>query len=308
MASGFAPSSREVPDPELIDSFDLPVESIKVREFSQAAWDHDPAHLAGDPVPPTFLGAAAQMMARAHPVESAGLDLARSFHGEERIAVHALVRVGDTLQARVHSNRLPDAHGRRSGRIRRFRFRSSFLREGEPVAVIDRVILDSEHTPAAPALPAVRQAFDPGLSPRADPLAAAVRHWSSWRPGEMVTAEFAGLTRTDFVRYAGASGDFTAVHFDDGVASRHGAPAAFAMGMLSGAFLGHVLADLFRLDGGFDFDIRFHDRVWPGDTLTVTARLESAEEGGAAVRLECARDDGALVTTASARLGLARTA
>jgi acyl dehydratase len=121
-----------------------------------------------------------------------------------------------------------------------------------------------------------------------------------------LSALFADLTRTDFVRYAGASGDLTAVHFDDRVAQLHGAPVAFAMGMLSGAFLGHVLSDLVALDGEFDLAMRFRDQVWPGDSLTVSAEVESVDEDAAVILLNCARDDGTSVTTGWARVGRTR--
>jgi hypothetical protein len=78
------------------------------------------------------------------------------------------------------------------------------------------------------------------------------------------------------------------------------------MGMLSAAFLGHVLSDLVVLDGRFDLAIRFRDQVWPGDSLTVSANVESVDEDAAVVILNCARDDGSSVTTGRARVGRAR--
>ena len=45
------------------------------------------------------------------------------------------------------------------------------------------------------------------------------------------------ITRTQLVRYAGASGDFNPAHYDEGVARRAGLPRPMAHGMLSMAFL-----------------------------------------------------------------------
>jgi hypothetical protein len=45
------------------------------------------------------------------------------------------------------------------------------------------------------------------------------------------------LTRTDFVRYQGASGDMNPIHHDEGYARRAGFPTVFAVGMLGAGIL-----------------------------------------------------------------------
>ena len=49
------------------------------------------------------------------------------------------------------------------------------------------------------------------------------------------------LTRTDFVRYAGASGDFNPIHHDQTFAEASGNPTVFAMGMLNASILSRVV-------------------------------------------------------------------
>src|SRR4029078_10498101 len=51
--------------------------------------------------------------------------------------------------------------------------------------------------------------------------------------GEERTQEFPALTRTMFVKYAGASGDFNPMHHDDTIASQVGNPSVFGHGLLS---------------------------------------------------------------------------
>jgi acyl dehydratase len=51
------------------------------------------------------------------------------------------------------------------------------------------------------------------------------------------------LTRTDLVRYAGASGDFNPIHWSDRVAADVGLPGVIAHGMLTMALGGRVLTD-----------------------------------------------------------------
>lgn len=76
------------------------------------------------------------------------------------------------------------------------------------------------------------------------------------------------LTRTDFVRYAGASGDFNPIHHDQTFAEQAGLPTVFAHGMLNAGFLGKCVADYVGRENLRRFKVRFATRVWPGDTIT----------------------------------------
>ena len=105
--------------------------------------------------------------------------------------------------------------------------------------------------------------------------------------GEVV---FGPLERVDFVRYAGASGDFNPIHTDEGYARRTGAPTVFAMGMLPAGYLAHAVTDWF---GGPQnlrrFKVRFTTRVWPGDELVCRARVVAIEDGIVKTTLEARR-------------------
>src|SRR5215469_1723719 len=70
------------------------------------------------------------------------------------------------------------------------------------------------------------------------------------------------LTRTDLVRYAGASGDFNPIHHDE-------------------TFVG--AGNLRR------YKVRFATRVWPGDTITCTGTVTRCYEvdGQALIDGEC---------------------
>jgi peroxisomal enoyl-CoA hydratase 2 len=97
------------------------------------------------------------------------------------------------------------------------------------------------------------------------------------------------LTRTHFVRYAGASGDFNPMHHDDTVAAAVGNPSVFGHGMLTAGLMARVVKDWFGPEALRRFQVRFSKQVWPGDTLTCTARVTalSEEDGGGLVDLEC---------------------
>jgi len=76
------------------------------------------------------------------------------------------------------------------------------------------------------------------------------------------------LTRTDFVRYAGASGDFNPMHHDDTKATAAGFPSVFGHGMLTMGLLARSLKDAFGPTALRRFQVRFSRQVWPGDALT----------------------------------------
>lgn len=116
-------------------------------------------------------------------------------------------------------------------------------------------------------------------------------------------------TRTDIVRYQGASGDFNPVHHDDEFAQSGGMPGAFSVGMLQAGLLATYCADLFGATAVRRFAVRFAEQVWPGDVLTCsgTVREVRAEDGGRVADLDLAisRAAGGVAVsgTATVRLG-----
>jgi acyl dehydratase len=117
-----------------------------------------------------------------------------------------------------------------------------------------------------------------------------------------------GISRTHFVRYAGASGDFNPMHHDDTVATSVGNPSVFGHGMLTAGLMGRVLTDWFGPTGLRRFQMRFSKQVWPGETLTCTATVtglrddEDDEGADGLVDVECqvTNQDGEIKLTGSA--------
>lgn len=81
------------------------------------------------------------------------------------------------------------------------------------------------------------------------------------------------LTRTQFVRYAGASHDYNPNHHDEVYAQANGNKAVFGMGMLAGGYCARHLTEWFGVGRLTRLRIRFASRFWPGDVLTCTARV-----------------------------------
>jgi acyl dehydratase len=96
--------------------------------------------------------------------------------------------------------------------------------------------------------------------------------------GEERTQEFPALTRTMFVKYAGASGDFNPMHHDDTIASQVGNPSVFGHGMLTMGLAARVVKDWFGAEAIRRLQVRFAKQVWPGDVLTATAKVTGTRE------------------------------
>ena len=105
------------------------------------------------------------------------------------------------------------------------------------------------------------------------------------------------LTRTDLVRYAGASGDFNPLHHDHAFAMKSGLPDVMAHGMLSAGLLASALTRWFGPGAVRRYAVRFKSPVWPGEVLTARciARTPGAKEGEADLVLELTRADGETV-------------
>ncbi|MBI5966547.1 MAG: MaoC family dehydratase N-terminal domain-containing protein [Deltaproteobacteria bacterium] len=89
------------------------------------------------------------------------------------------------------------------------------------------------------------------------------------------------ITRTQIVKYAGASGDFNPIHHDELYAIRAGNDRIFAMGMMTAGFLSHMITDWVGGGNLRKYRVRFATRIWPSDTVTCKGKItmKYTEEG-----------------------------
>jgi acyl dehydratase len=112
------------------------------------------------------------------------------------------------------------------------------------------------------------------------------------------------ITRTDIVRFAGASGDFNPLHHDEERARAAGFPGVFAMGQMQAGMLSRLATDWLGLGTIRTYRVRFSAKVWPGDMLTLRGSEESRqheeETGEELVHcvLEAVRQDGEVAVKA----------
>lgn len=115
---------------------------------------------------------------------------------------------------------------------------------------------------------------------------------------------FGPISRTDIVRYAGASGDFNPIHHDETFAKAAGFPTVFSIGMFQAALLATYATDWLGAAEIRRFTVRFSEQVWPGDELTcngtVTAVEPADQRTQVEVELTCTRQTGGAAITGSA--------
>ena len=109
------------------------------------------------------------------------------------------------------------------------------------------------------------------------------------------------LSRTNFVRYAGASGDFNPIHVDPDFAAGGPFGRTIAHGLMTLAFVAEMLNAWSggAFDAGGELDIAFVGPVFVGDTVEVSGMVEDIEQAGgravAVVKLGCRAGDRAIL-------------
>ena len=110
------------------------------------------------------------------------------------------------------------------------------------------------------------------------------------RPADPLPEVHETIERIDLVRYAGASGDFNPIHWNDEVARAAGLPGVIAHGMYSMAVAARMVAGWAGDPAAIRrLKVRFSAMIQPGQTLTV--RGEVAEVDGSRVSVRFWADD-----------------
>jgi acyl dehydratase len=111
------------------------------------------------------------------------------------------------------------------------------------------------------------------------------------------------VTRLDLVRYAGASGDFNVIHWNERIAKAVGLPDVIAHGMLTMALAGRFLAEWAGDPGAVaEYGVRFSAPVVvpdddKGATVEITGTVTGKLEGNRVAVDVTARSEGTKVLT-----------
>src|SRR6202050_2806701 len=95
---------------------------------------------------------------------------------------------------------------------------------------------------------------------------------------EIPKIEIKGVTRPDFVRYAGASGDFVPLHYDQTFVEAAGIPTVFAQGMFTAGLLSKAVTDYVGIGNVRRFQGGFATPVCAGDVITCRGKVTKKTE------------------------------
>lgn len=131
-------------------------------------------------------------------------------------------------------------------------------------------------------------------------MTSSVR-WDDVEVGTELPAQTFTVDRATLVRYAGASGDFNVIHWNERIATAVGLPNVIAHGMLTMALGGRVVTDWVGDPGAvLDYGVRFtRPVVVPDDdagaVIEVAGKVSRKDENGIAQVTLTVRYEGATV-------------
>ncbi len=94
-------------------------------------------------------------------------------------------------------------------------------------------------------------------------------------------------TRTQVVKYAGASGDFNPLHTDELFAIRAGFDRIFAMGKMGAGMCTRMVCDWLGFQNIKKYGFRFTSQLWPNDLVTYKGKVVRKYEEGGENLVEC---------------------
>jgi acyl dehydratase len=244
----------------VLDEWSFAVEAGKIAEFSRAV-----AGVPSDAAPPTFTMVAGAGMVERLVTETLKLDRGRTLHGEQGYEYLSPIRAGMTLTCRAS-------------------LVSDVMKPGRtgPMRVMTMSVIYADAATGTDLVRETMTTIEKAASaapPQPSPAAQGAGHPPE--PSEnpvLPPVTFGPVTRTDLVRYAGASGDFNPLHHDPDFARAAGLPDVMAHGMYSAGLVASQVERWLGAGAMARFLVRFRAPVWVGDALLLTCdRMEGAD-------------------------------
>lgn len=113
--------------------------------------------------------------------------------------------------------------------------------------------------------------------------------------GDEVTPLHKNASSQQLVKYAGASGDYYQIHYDDGFARSNGLDGIIIHGALKNAFLGQLVTDWMGPEGQLKkLSVSYRAMDFPNDDLVCSGSVteKRVEEGVGIVECEIALRNG----------------
>jgi len=83
--------------------------------------------------------------------------------------------------------------------------------------------------------------------------------------------------RKHFIKYAGASGDFNEIHYDEPHATDAGYPSVIGQGMFVAGLLSHFAANWLGVEHVRAFETRFENPLFPGARIELEGTVASVD-------------------------------
>jgi acyl dehydratase len=125
------------------------------------------------------------------------------------------------------------------------------------------------------------------------------------KTGDKQTLVKPAITTRQLVQYAGASGDFNRIHYDEPFARAGGFPSVIAHGMLSMGFFGELVARWAGAANIVRISTRFKAVTLPGDVVTVEGVVTGVDAGTANIQLTAKTQKGQVTLEGSATVRIA---
>ena len=292
-----------------------------VRDDNPAHYDAEAAADRGFdavPAPLTFTRVSAFPHNRPEGVDGVGFDLGLEpviIHGEQAYEFERPLVAGDVLDGETTLAEVYQREGRRGGTMTFVEYETAYYDQGGDLVVTDRsTAIETEESVGGDDGDGVAGGDGGSGDGRASAKTAATdgeqieredrTRYLDLGEGTTMTGEpvrTAGevavgdagpeltvedVQRPDFVKYAGASGDFNPVHYSEPYAHATGSRSVFGQGMLTAGYAGHFVADWFGLANVSNFRVRFEEQLWPGDTVTASGEVTAVDEGSEGATVE----------------------
>jgi acyl dehydratase len=278
--------------------FALDVERGKVAEFARATLSVNSAYFEADrPLsPPTFLTTMffwEDRVAASNPWNLVKMDQRRGMHAEqEYLFPGPPPRAGAKLTGQSRIATIYEKAGRRGGAMT-FVVMVTEFRDAAGKLIAEAKLTGVE-TSAAPTQEIEGKMPTTTAAPAPSPGLPVVEIGNL--PTKPAPRTIGPITRTDVVRYQGASGDMNPIHHDEPFALAAGYSAPLVVGMFQAGVLADWAVEWLGAENVRGFKVRWKEQVWPGDILTFTGKAvrETHEAGERRVEVElvCTRQDG----------------
>ncbi len=307
------------------------LEAGKVAEFARAITSDNPlfrdegvaATRGYDRVPAPLTYSQVSRFPRHTPegIEGTGFDLGfqpeHVLHGEQGHEYERPLFVGDVLEGTTTLTNVFQREGGRAGTMTVAHLETEYRDQHDDRVLTERTtMLETEETVDNENATDTAEPNGGAVTADSDVPSPTIGGFERVRELDGLAAGESGptvvvddLERRHFVRYAGASGDFNPIHYDEPYATAAGNERVFGQGMLTAGIASRVITRWFDLRDVTHFGVRFRSRVFPGDTVIATGEVADIDPDARTVEttLKARTAAGKTLLTGSATVDLSRS-